>query len=51
MMELSKKNLKKVKKIIKLSKDKKIVKPHIEAFKEFPIIEEDHKGKKKYYTN
>lgn len=50
-MKLSKKGILKIKKLIKESKDKKLIKPHIEAFKEFPIIEEDHKGKKKYYTN
>ncbi len=50
-MKLSKKGILKIKKLIKESKDKKLIKPHIEAFNDFPVSEEEHKGKKRYYKN
>lgn len=36
----------KVKKLIKKSKEKKLIKPHTEAFKELPVKKEEHSGKK-----
>lgn len=37
---------KKVKEMIEKSKKLGLIKPHTEAFKEFPVENEDHKGKK-----
>ena len=37
-------------KLVKVAKEKGIVKSHIEAFKEFPVEEENHKGNKDYYN-
>lgn len=39
----------KVKELIKISKDKNLIKPHTEAFEEFPVEEEEHKGKKESF--
>lgn len=36
----------KVKELIKKSKEKKLIKPHTEAFKEFPVESEEHRGNK-----
>lgn len=37
-------------KLVEISKKRGLIKSHIEAFKEFPVEEEKHKGKKEYYT-
>ncbi len=50
-MKLDKKTLEEIKKIVNMSKEKKIIKPHTEAFKDFPVQKEQHKGKKKYFMN
>ena len=31
--------------LVLISKEKKLIKPHTEAFKDFPVNEEVHKGK------
>ncbi len=41
MMELKKQ----AKQLVIISKQKNIIKPHTEAFKDFPVSEEVHKGK------
>lgn len=41
IMELKKQ----AKQLVLISKQKKIIKPHTEAFKDFPVSEEVHKGK------
>ena len=41
MMELKKQ----AKQLILISKEKNIIKSHTEAFKDFPVSEEVHKGK------
>ena len=41
MMELKKQ----AKELVLISKHKKIIKPHTEAFKKFPVNNEIHKGK------
>lgn len=41
MMELKKQ----AKQLILISKQKNIIKPHTEAFRDFPVSEEIHKGK------
>lgn len=41
MMELKKQ----AKQLVLISKQKNIIKPHTEAFKDFPVNEEIHKGK------
>ena len=46
---MDKKILNKVKKLVKISKEKKIIKPHTDAYKEFPVNEEIHKGNKSAY--
>lgn len=43
MMELRKK----AKQLVIASKEKGLIKPHTEAFKDFPVNEEVHKGKNK----
>lgn len=41
MMELKKQ----AKQLVLISKQKNMIKPHTEAFKDFPVSEEVHKGK------
>ena len=41
----------KVKELIKLAKKNNRIKPHTEAFKEFPVEEEVHKGNRNYYLS
>ena len=41
MMELKKQ----AKQLVIISKQKNMIKPHTEAFKDFPVSEEVHKGK------
>jgi len=41
MMELKKQ----AKQLVLISKQKNIIKPHTEAFKDFPVSDEVHKGK------
>ena len=41
VMELSQK----AKKLILISKQKGLIKPHTEAFKDFPVSQEVHKGR------
>lgn len=36
----------KVKEMIKRSKEKELIKSHVDSFKTFPVEEEEHKGKK-----
>ena len=48
---MEKKTLEKIKKLIKISKEKDLIKPHTEAFKDFPVSKEAHKGNKKYFAN
>lgn len=50
-MKLDKKTLEKIKKVVASAKSKKAIKSHIEAFKECPVSCEEHKGRKKYFTN
>lgn len=40
---------KKIKKIIKLAKEKKLIKSHVEAFEETSVKEEKHNGKIDYF--
>lgn len=48
---MDKNTLERIKKLIKISKEKKLIKPHTEAFKEIPVSKEPHKGNKKYFAN
>ncbi len=48
-MVLSKNDTQKVKEIIKHAKAKGLIKPHTEAFKEFPVENEIHKGDVNYF--
>lgn len=41
MMDLKKQ----AKQLVLISKQKNIIKPHTEAFKDFPVSEEKHEGK------
>lgn len=43
MLELKKQ----AKELLLISKEKKLIRPHTEAFKDFPVKEENHKGKNK----
>lgn len=36
--------------LVKIAKKRGLIKSHKEAFKEFPVEEENHKGKKEYYA-
>jgi len=36
--------------LVKVSKEKGLIKSHTVAFKEFPVSEEVHKGNKHYYN-
>lgn len=44
---MDKKILNKVKDLVKISKNKKIIKSHTDAYKEFPVNDEIYKGNKK----
>lgn len=37
--------------LINDSKKRGLIKPHTEAFREFPVEKEKHNGKKKYFKN
>lgn len=37
--------------LVKISKEKKLIKPHTAAFKEFPVENENHKGNSDFYKN
>ncbi len=45
MMDLKKE----AKKLVLISKQKGIIRPHTEAFKDFPVAEEIHKGRIENY--
>lgn len=36
-------------KLVEISKQKELIKSHKEAFDDFPVKEEIHKGKREYY--
>lgn len=43
-------NLKqKAKMLVSIAKDKDVIKPHTDAFKDFPVEKEIHKGKKEFF--
>lgn len=41
----------KFKELIKIAKDKKLIKSHVAAFQETPVKEEKHQGNPKYFCN
>ena len=50
-MSLKKEDKLKVKNMIKLAKKQGLIKPHTEAFKDFPVENEIHKGDANYFMN
>lgn len=41
---------KKAKELVNVAKKKGVIKPHTDAFKEFPVENEIHKGRKEFFN-